>query len=117
MLNYLLEKYSRKLKQVFYLKPVFQDFKADLSLKKELFISDLQLMVIQMLAARGPWYLKTVKPEERGILNLYRRPLVTATVAPSGVCEDMGLPGSVVLVFLEPPYFNRKMFDILTDPC
>ena len=42
VVDYLLEKYSRKVKQVFYLKPVFKDWiNPDLTLKRELYNSDL----------------------------------------------------------------------------
>ena len=55
-------------------------------------------------AALGPWYHKIVKPEERGVLKFnahtyvrYRKPLPAASAAPLGLCEDMGLPGSIVI--------------------
>ena len=154
-INYLLEKYSRKIKQVYYLKPVFKDWKnPDLTLNRELYFRDLlhftkagYILFAKYIreisessktpiprpvkyepppwgpdevgigepisfcmtdgdpaaAARGPWYEKIVKPEERGILNFnahtygkYRRPLAAASVA-SCISEDMGLPGSVVI--------------------
>ena len=121
VVNYLLEKYSRKVKQVFYLKPVFKDWiNPDLTLKRELYNGDLlrftaggymvfakYIQEISLLsktqipqpikfelppwgpdevgigepisfcttdsdptaAARGPWYDKIVKPEERGVLK------------------------------------------------
>ena len=144
VVNYLLEKYSRKLKQVFYLKPVFKDwtngdllhFTAGGYMVFAKYIREISLLSKTLIprpikfelppwgpdevgigepisfcttdgdptaAARGPWYDKIVKPEERGVLKfnahtygVYRRPLATADV-PSCVSEDVWLPGSIVI--------------------